>query len=43
VFDGLKALEEDGNTSAVGSFVYASADEAFDAAVSALKDILQEV
>ena len=43
VFDGLKALEEDGNTSAVGGFVYASADEAFDVAVSALKDILQEV
>lgn len=43
VFDGLKGLEEDGNTSAVGSFVYASSDEAFDAAVAALKHILEEV
>jgi len=43
VFDGLKGLEEDGNTSAVGSFVYASSDEAFDAAVAALKDILKGV
>lgn len=43
VFDGLKALEEDGNTSAVGSFTYPTADAAFDAAVAALRDILKEV
>ena len=42
VFDGLKALEEDGNTSAVGSFTYPTADAAFDAAVAALRDILKE-
>ena len=42
VFDGLKDLEEDGNTSAVG-YIYHTADEAFDAAVAALKAILQEV
>lgn len=43
VFDGLKDLEEDGNTSAVGGFFYATADEAFDAAAASLKNILQEV
>ena len=43
VFDGLKDLEEDGNTSAVGGFAYPSADAAFDAAAKALKKILQEV
>ena len=41
VFDGLKALEEDGNTSAVGSFVYPTSDDAFDAACNALRDILE--
>ncbi|MBO5953500.1 MAG: sugar phosphate isomerase/epimerase [Oscillospiraceae bacterium] len=40
LFDGLKALEEDGNTSAVGNFTYATTDEAFDVACNALKDIL---
>lgn len=43
VFDGLKALEEDGNTSAVGEFTYPTADAAFDAAVAALRNILREV
>ena len=43
VFDGLKALEEDGNTSAVGSFLYPTSDAAFDAAVAALKEILEGV
>lgn len=42
VFDGLKELEEDGNTSVVGKFAYPSADAAFDAACDALKDILME-
>lgn len=42
VFDGLKALEEDGNTSAVGEFTYPTADAAFDAAVAALRNILKE-
>ncbi len=43
VFDGLKDLEEDGNTSAVGGYAYRTADEAFDAATAALRIILQEV
>ena len=43
VFDGLKALEEDGNTSVVGKFQYPSADAAFDAACDAMKAILKEV
>lgn len=43
VFDGLKALEEDGNTSAVGDYAYPTADAAFDAACNALQDILKGV
>lgn len=44
VFDGLKALEESGDTSVVGKkYSYPSADAAFDAACGALKEILQEV
>lgn len=43
VFDGLKALEEDGNTSVVGRVVYPDADTAFDVACNALKDILKGV
>jgi len=43
VFDGLKDLEEDGNTSVVGRFAYPNADAAFDAACNALKNILAEV
>lgn len=44
VFDGLKELEESGNTSVVGSrYRYSSKDTAFDAAVEALKKILQKV
>lgn len=43
VFDGLKDLEEDGNTSAVGGYTYSTADEAFDAAAAALEFILREV
>lgn len=42
VFDGLKALEEDGNTSVVGKFRYPDSDTAFDTACNALKDILKE-
>ena len=41
VFDGLKDLEQDGNTSAVGRHIYPSADAAFDAACQALKKILE--
>ncbi len=41
VFEGLKDLEQDGNTSNVGSsYTYASNDEAFDAACGALKALL---
>ena len=43
VFDGLKDLEEDGNTSAVGGYTYSTADKAFDAAAAALEIILREV
>lgn len=43
VFDGLKELEEEGNTSAVGGFSYPSADAAFDTACDALREILKEV
>jgi len=44
VFDGLKALEESGDVSVVGTkYRYPSADAAFDAACGALKEILQEV
>ncbi len=40
VFDGLKALENEDNTSVVGQFVYPSNDAAFDAACEALKSVL---
>ena len=43
VFDGLKNLEQEGNTSHVGQYVYASADEAFDTACSTLKALLQNL
>ena len=39
VFDGLKDLEEEGNTSAVGSFAYPSADAAFDTACLLIESI----
>jgi sugar phosphate isomerase/epimerase len=42
VFAGLKALEREGERSAVGHYAYESADVAFDAACSALKSILEE-
>lgn len=42
VFAGLKDLEREGDTSHVGKYVYASNDDAFDAACSALKDLLSE-
>ncbi len=42
VFDGLKELEEAGNTSHVGLYTYPSADAAFDAAVAALREILPQ-
>ena len=41
VFDGLKGLEKEGDTSVVGEvYKYATAEEAFSAAVSALREIL---
>ena len=40
VFEGLKDLEQEGGTSDVGGFRYASNDEAFDAGCKALKSIL---
>ena len=40
VFDGLAKLEENGDVSKIGKFVFASADEAFDAACNALKNLL---
>jgi len=43
VFDGLKALEREGETSNVGKYVYSSNDEAFDAACTALKEILNDL
>ena len=44
VFDGLKALEESGNTSVVGGvYQYPDANTAFDAACNAMKAILKEV
>ena len=44
VFDGLKALEESGNTSVVGGiYRYPDANTAFDAACDAMKEILKEV
>jgi len=40
VFKGLKDLEEKGNTSEVGKFVYRSNEEAFDVACSTFKAII---
>ena len=40
VFDGLAALEREGERSAVGKYVYQSGDAAFDAAADALRSIL---
>lgn len=41
VFDGLKGLEKEGDASVVGEvYKYATAEEAFSAAVSALREIL---
>ena len=40
VFDGLKGLEREGEASQVGLYSYKSSDEAFDAACSALKELL---
>lgn len=40
VFEGLAQLEENGDMSKIGNFVYPSADEAFDAACNALKKLI---
>ena len=40
VFDGLAKLEEHGDMSKIRNFVYPSADDAFDAACNALKNLL---
>jgi hypothetical protein len=40
VFDGLAKLEEHGDMSKIGGFVYPSADDAFDAACNAFKNLL---
>lgn len=40
VFDGLKALEREGETSQLGRYVYETNDQAFDAACAALKALL---
>ena len=40
VFDGLAQLEAHGDMGKIGSFVYPSADDAFDAACNALKNLL---
>ena len=40
VFTGLKELEEEGNTSEVGKFVYRSNEDAFDAACDAFKGLI---
>ena len=40
VFDGLRKLERAGEESAVEEYAYASADEAFDVACNALREIL---
>lgn len=42
IFDGLKALEENGDIGAIGKqFTYPTANDAFDAACNALKDVLE--
>lgn len=42
VFDGLKELEENGDVNAIGrQFTYSTANDAFDAACNALKDVLE--
>jgi len=43
VFDGLKALEEDGNTSHVGAYAYETPRKAFDEAVKALTGVLADI
>ncbi|MDO5377519.1 MAG: TIM barrel protein [Clostridia bacterium] len=40
VFDGFKGLEREGDAGAVGSYAYASSDEAFDAACAAFRGII---
>ena len=43
-FEGLKDLEESGDVSVVGKhFTFSNADEAFDAACAAFKNVLKEV
>ena len=39
-FSGLKALEQEGNTSEVGSYNFKTAEEAFDYAVTAVKKLI---
>ncbi|MCL2106978.1 MAG: sugar phosphate isomerase/epimerase [Oscillospiraceae bacterium] len=43
VFDGLKDLEQDGDISHVGAFVYPDQPAAFAAAAAALKDVLKKI
>ena len=44
IFDGLKALEENGDIGAIGKqFTYPTANDAFDAACNALKAVLEAV
>ena len=43
VFEGLSALEREGDRSGVGDYVYESSDAAFDAAASALRVILDRL
>lgn len=44
VFDGLQALEESGDVSVIGQrYAFASAEEAFDAGCSALKEVLLDI
>lgn len=40
IFEGLSKLEENGDMSKIGNFVYATRDEAFDTACNALKALL---
>ena len=40
VFAGLKDLEQNGNRTQVDAYSYASSDEAFDAACTALKALI---